>query len=60
ACCSGGCGDCGGFGCHLLGGLGPDECCAGNILSAGNLCSSTLSAPCVVDGEGLCVLDEWG
>lgn len=48
ACCDAGCGSCGGFGCDTRPG-GAAACCAGNIQSAGALCSGNLP-PCVMDG----------
>ncbi|CAM9308013.1 unnamed protein product, partial [Laminaria digitata] len=49
-CCVSGCDPCGGIGC---GGnsntLSTDDCCIGEIVSSGQLCSDTGSAPCVLD-----------
>lgn len=47
-----GCGECGGSGCsNRGGGLTGDDCCHSDILAAGNLCSVTGGAPCIIDGE---------
>ncbi|CAB1100464.1 unnamed protein product [Ectocarpus sp. CCAP 1310/34] len=52
-CCLAECGECGGPGCaEFGGGLGQDNCCQGRIEEYGELCSVTLAAPCIVDGEG--------
>ncbi len=47
-CCAASCGRCGGFGCGDFPG-GSDNCCSSAIHDSGNLCSVTLSAPCIVD-----------
>ncbi|CAN0288644.1 unnamed protein product, partial [Hapterophycus canaliculatus] len=43
-CCPLSCGSCGGTGCSLLG----DLCCQSNIRGAGEMCSATGSAPCII------------
>ncbi|CAM9363763.1 unnamed protein product [Ectocarpus fasciculatus] len=48
ACCSASCGQCGGPGCENLEG-GASECCPHDIIVAGNSCSDTGVAPCVID-----------
>ena len=47
-CCSASCGTCGGRGCGSLPGGAPN-CCAGYIQEAGELCSNTGEAPCIID-----------
>ncbi|CAM9225226.1 unnamed protein product, partial [Ectocarpus fasciculatus] len=51
ACCSVGCGTCGGEGCSQLG-EGAESCCTSNIIAAGEPCSEKGAAPCVVDPAG--------
>ncbi|CAM9571406.1 unnamed protein product, partial [Hapterophycus canaliculatus] len=46
-CCPLSCGTCGGEGCGLLG----DGCCTSEIKEAGEICSITASAPCVIDSN---------
>ena len=49
-----GCGECGGSGCSSRGGgLSGDDCCTSDIEEAGNLCSATGGAPCIIDGTQL-------
>eukprot|EP00752_Nemacystus_decipiens_P008767 g7823.t1 len=48
-CCDAGCGMCGGANCGTVPGLTSADCCLADIAAAGQLCSVTLSAPCVVD-----------
>lgn len=51
ACCVAACGQCGGAGCSTVAldlGLGPDECCEGDILDANRPCGE---APCVIGGK---------
>ncbi|CAM9505839.1 unnamed protein product, partial [Ectocarpus fasciculatus] len=52
SCCLAECGECGGSGCaEYGGGLGADNCCESNIEEYGELCSTKLEAPCVVDAS---------
>ena len=52
-CCASGCPQCGGSGCGSQAqrvGLSASDCCVGRITSAGELCSDTETAPCIIDG----------
>eukprot|EP00903_Cladosiphon_okamuranus_P017296 g15937.t2 len=52
ACCGETCGECGGSGCSGRGN-GAEDCCTGNILDSGILCSDTGGAPpCILDNSG--------
>ena len=48
SCCAAICGTCGGTGCSARMG-GASACCEGNILKANKKCSTTQTAPCVMD-----------
>ncbi|CAM9339875.1 unnamed protein product, partial [Hapterophycus canaliculatus] len=50
ACCSVGCGRCGGAGCGGFGApdLGGEECCTGKIASSGISCFDAGQAPCII------------
>ncbi|CAM9997801.1 unnamed protein product, partial [Ectocarpus fasciculatus] len=49
-CCTNGCGQCGGNNCESnWDPLDEDDCCAATINQAGNLCSVTGEAPCIID-----------
>lgn len=48
-CCDARCGVCGGPTCGNVAGLEGTECCINQIQTAGQLCSVTNAAPCVVD-----------
>ena len=51
-CCSAACGECGGSGCSSRGN-GAEDCCTGNIVDSGILCSDTGGVPpCILEGEG--------
>lgn len=51
-CCSTACAQCGGPGCGAAGeGVGPDNCCEGPILEAGEFCDVTGAAPCILGCE---------
>lgn len=51
-CCGSECGKCGGTACSSRGG-GADDCCRGNIMESGILCSDNGGAsPCIVAGKG--------
>lgn len=53
-CCNPACGVCGGSECGGNPGLSTGDCCVGTILTSGESCNVTESAPCVleVDVEG--------
>lgn len=51
-CCVATCPQCGGPGCGVPGeGLGPSNCCAGQILAMQEYCDITGAAPCILGGE---------
>lgn len=57
-CCGSECGKCGGTACSSRGG-GADDCCRGNIMESGILCSDNGGAsPCIVDGKGQAADEE--
>ena len=56
-CCASVCLQCGGSGCGSQAqrvGLFASDCCVGRITSAGELCSDTRIAPCIIDIDGVC------
>eukprot|EP00752_Nemacystus_decipiens_P010084 g8986.t1 len=55
-CCPSSCGSCGGTGCSGRDGgssfTGSEACCKGGVRELGRVCSSSVGAPCVVEGDG--------
>ena len=46
-CCPESCGQCGGVGCSSLG----EGCCTSGVIDSGVMCSDSLAAPCIMDGD---------
>eukprot|EP00752_Nemacystus_decipiens_P007692 g6875.t1 len=46
-CCPLSCGECGGVGCSSRG----EGCCTSDVEESGDLCSVTMAAPCIIDGD---------